>query len=153
MALMGSNRTRSGLLGIGLMRNSLGQTISNVTTTVLTFDTVDFDDLGFCNTSNERIEITRPCFIQVTTQIAWNNNGTGMRYMLISEGGTTDTTNNDSCISTTFANATNDSRHCLTSRVYKVNAGDFFETRVRQDSGGNLDVTADFWTCYAAWAR
>lgn len=114
------------------------QSISNGSTTILTFDSENFDTSNYHSTSSNTGRLTVPntgkylIFFKVT----YEGNTTGIRQILMKKNGTTD-------IGYIYAPAISVSSTGASSTLTQIvdaTAGDYFTISVYQTSGGTLSV-------------
>ncbi len=128
------------LVGAKVYKSAL-QTITSGVDTVLTFDSERFDSDGFHSTSVNTSRITIPAgmdgYYLLGCDVAFAGNATGVRRVAILQNGATELVKVD--------------LHVVSSAGVSVGtpplfnqcaAADYFEVRVLQSSGGNLDVSA-----------
>ena len=122
---------------------SADQTISNNTTTVITWNQEDYDTDGMHDnvTNNSRITIKTAGKYSALAQIVWASNSTGKRIVNI--------TKNSVVIGKMNYLASGSSQHTI-SAVDDFVVNDILEVSVFQDSGGNLDFLAAGITYFEA---
>lgn len=122
----------------GEIVNSANQSIANLTTTVITFNTVNEDTSGFYSGGSPN-RLTVPTgfagLYVVYGAIRWAANATGVRVAIITANGTTDLINQG------YQTPNSATIACNTSvcRVYRFADGDYIELKGIQESGGNLN--------------
>jgi len=111
---------------------SADQTISNSTSTIITWDQEDYDTDGMHDnvTNNSRITIQTPGKYSVMAQFEWTSNSSGKRIIDIFKNG--------SAVGKANYLASGNSQHTI-SFVGALVEDDILEVRVFQDSGGSLD--------------
>lgn len=135
-------------VGCQLYRTT-NQTISNSTQTNIAWDAEHEDSDGFHSNTTNNSRITIPTGkggkYLFNTLIKWNLNTTGRRNLFLQKNGTTLTTADWLWNPSTVEGYV----MCTVSFISSAVAGDYFEIRVNQNSGGNLDVLADgaFFNC------
>lgn len=116
------------------------QNAANATATALTYNSERFDVGGMHSTSSNTGRITIPTggggIYVVTCHIEWAANATGIREVSIRLNGAT-LLASQNVHSTTALGIT-----MSVSTIYKVAAGDYFDSYVYQTSGGILAVNA-----------
>lgn len=122
---------------------SSDQGISNNTATTLLFGSENFDTDGYHSTSSNTGRITIPTgkggYYLLFGIVKWNGNTSQRRYWSLSKNGTFIT-------GTDWLDSPGGSEGFVSQTyAYIVNAtaGDYFETRVNQGSGGTLNVQSD----------
>ena len=135
-------------VGCQLYRTT-NQTISNSSQTNMAWDAEHEDSDGFHDNSTNNTRITIPSGKDgkylFNGLIKWNANTTGRRNFLLQKNGSTVTTGdwlwNPSTVEGFVL--------CTFSFIASAVATDYFELRVNQSSGGNLDVLSDgaFFNC------
>lgn len=125
-----------------VVTNSVAQSITNDTSTVVTISTVVKDDFGLRNPAfPNRLTANFRGLWMVVGDVEWAANAVGRRQVgFLLNGAATPTFNNDHQAFTALTQGQN------TVGLYPLNAGDFVEMVVRQTSGGalNLNATSDF---------
>lgn len=117
---------------------TLPQTIPNTTATVIAFGPERYDNDGIHDSAANTSRLTAPVsgIYQITGQIAWAANATGVRQLKVTLNGATD-------IAVITASITADAAHRQQiTTLYKLEFGDYVELAVYQSSGGNLNVDA-----------
>lgn len=111
---------------------SADQTITNSTSTIITWDQEDYDTDGMHDnvTNNSRITIKTPGKYSIMAQFEWASNSTGKRII--------DIMKNSVVLGKANYLASGSSQHTI-SFVGSFVVDDILEVRVFQDSGGNLD--------------
>jgi hypothetical protein len=122
--------------------NSAAQTIANVTTTALTFDTDDFDVGSIHSTTVNTSQFTAPTgqnglYLAIGT-VSYVSNVAGRRVMFIRKNGTTNygIANTMAITDAAAASAIN------AAAVLTMVGGDYVEFTTVQASGGNLNTIA-----------
>lgn len=117
--------------------NSVGQTLTDATTTVLTADSENFDNDGMHDlvTNNSRITIQTAGRFMFTSAVSFNPNSTGNRRTNFRVNGVTDLSGQPT-ITGTATQATG----MVNTRPITLAAGDFVEVTAAQTSSGNLDA-------------
>ena len=122
----------------GEIVNSANQSIANLTTTVITFDTVNEDNAGFWNAGSPN-RLTVPAGYSglyiVYGAIRWAANAVGVRVAIITANGSTDLINQG------YQTPNSATIACNTSvcRAYRFSDSDYIELKGIQESGGNLN--------------
>lgn len=115
--------------------------------TALTFNTERYDTGNFHSTSSNTSRLTAPTagLYTVGACVAWAGNATGVRAASLRVNGT-------DVIARELVDIDSATTHTHNvSTEYQLAAGDYVEVVVAQDSGGNLNVTAngnyspEFW--------
>ncbi len=133
----GTNWTRTRGCLLGLMAN---QSIPDNTTTVIAFDSEDYDTSGFHDNAVNNTRITIPALVsrvRLSAVGSFASNVTGERILQIRKNGAQNIYNFSLDANTGIATITN---LPATTPVFDVSAGDYFEIFVLQDSGAPLDV-------------
>jgi hypothetical protein len=128
---------------------SANQTLTNNTTTLLTWDTEDFDTDSFHSTSSNTGRITIPTGkggkYLFTWNVSYTANGTQIRETALKKNGST-ITYQDFPI-----NSANSETSMTASYIASAVATDYFELFGYQNSGGDLDVRStairSFFSC------
>ena len=129
-----------------LVRLTANQSIADNSATVVSWDAAEYDDLGFWD-SGQPTRLTVPSGVskvRVSSNVRWANQSTGLR--------TADHLKNGVIFRGMGVHrqpAAQFSEHNIHSAVVEVVAGDYFEARVHQTSGGTLDVQAHEATWFA----
>lgn len=116
--------------------NSGDLTISNGTTTTLTFDSERYDTDTIHSTASNtgRLTATTAGKYVIVVSIRWAANATGVRLLQLRLNGTT-------LIGYVGQNAISAGTHDMNLvSIYNMSATDYVEARVYQNSGGNLAV-------------
>lgn len=130
--------------GVGVY-NSGNQSITNTTSTALTFDSENFDTNGYHSTSVNTSRITVPTtgYYQVSYGVEFAANVAGRRYSWISRNGTSAERFAEVIALATTGGAT----HAQSGGVLMyLTAGQYIELYVYQDSGGALNVDGNSTT-------
>ena len=116
--------------------NSANISISDSTTTALTFNTDDFDtdDLHDTSTNKDRITIKQAGKYLIVGQVVWESNSTGYRYTEIYKNGLTVLAGVDQDAVSTVGTYQN------ISTIADLSIDDYITLRTYQNSGGNLNV-------------
>jgi hypothetical protein len=123
-----------------LVTKAAVQNIANNTTTTLTFDTETYDnDTMHAGGNPERITFTTTGKYYVTVSWFWASNASGYRALYIRLNGATLLTPRD-----IRAAVNADESGGSLSFDYSFSATDYIEARAFQNSGGALDITAQF---------
>ncbi len=111
---------------------SADQTITNSTSTIITWDNEDYDTDSMHDniTNNSRITIKTPGKYSVMAQYEWTSNSSGKRII--------DIMKNNTAVGKANYLASGNSQHTI-SFIGEFLVNDILEVRVFQDSGGNLD--------------
>ena len=149
--LVQTSGTSTGLSGAGAsptavrVYRSTTQTISNATSTAISFDTEVYDHGNLWAIGNPtRLVAPVNGIYLVTVGIEWVANATGTRFLFFKKNGTTDLGPSHGQIGV----ATNDNQNRqVNSTQVKLAATDYVEVIVNQGSGGNLNLnsSADFF--------
>lgn len=133
------------------VNNSGSLSISNSTTTVLTFDSERVDVGAMHSTSVNTGRLTIPSgaggFWMVGGNVVWATNTTGRRELYIRSGGAT-------LVAGDIRSASGDFPAASINQLCFLSAGDYVELVVSQNSGGALNVTAtsayspEFWAIW-----
>jgi len=137
-----------GFVGCSLYK-STNQTLTNNTTTLLTWDSEDFDTDGFHSTSSDTGRITIPTGKGGKYLFTWNVsyavNATQIRETALKKNGSTITYQDFPITSA------NSETSMTASYIANAVANDYFELFAYQNSGGNLDVRSgairSFFAC------
>jgi len=130
--------------------NSANQSIANITTTPLGFDTEIYDTNSFHDTvtNNSRITIGAGVTeVELGFTVEFAANATGIRHAFLTKNGFTI---DPLCMQKANAASATGTIISATSGPYTVTSGDYFEVQVYQTSGGALNVTGgtgstNFW--------
>lgn len=106
------------------------QTIANVTITVVEYATV-LDNVGGLFNTPDKLYVKRAGSYFVGANVLWASNFTGQRYVTVTKSGVGAFTDRKTAI---------DATENTIGRAIVANAGDYFDLRVLQDSGANLDL-------------
>jgi hypothetical protein len=126
-----------------LVTNNAQQTISNNTDTFLTYNTETYDTDNYHSTSSNTGRLTIPSgkdgYYYVYSLVRWNNNSSGQRTMQITQG------SGQSSIGVIEATPGGVSAYIgfHQGSIRYAAAGDYFECKVNQTSGGDLNVRAN----------
>lgn len=124
-----------------VVTNTAAQTIPTATSTVVTFDTESVDVGGLHSTSSNTGRLTCPAagdgLYAVKGFVSWVGNATGGRQIAIKKNGSTQYANVIVPGNVTYGPSGG------TSIDLPLVAGDYVELVVYQDSGGNLNISAD----------
>lgn len=120
------------------------QSITTSSDTLLTWDTetLDSDSIHSTSVNTGRITIVTPGTYAIGAFVEWATNATGGRQAYIRLNGTTIIARDARpATSTTYFPS------CSPATLYPLNAGDYLEVFVYQDSGGSLNVNSSsaFW--------
>jgi hypothetical protein len=125
------------MVGCSLSRNS-DQTVSNNTSTNVTFNLESFDTNSFHDNATNNSRITIPTgyggTYEFIMRLGITTNTSGTRYLRLYKNGTL-------VIQGQFAGFTNNYSYMQTYIVSGISAADYFDMNVLQDSGGDLVVT------------
>jgi hypothetical protein len=114
--------------------NSTAPTIANNTSTLLTFDTENFDTNSFHSTSSNTGRMTIPTglggYYLVNFSMRWDPNATGDRTYKVRKNGSTDLV--------TISGPTTNFQTASKPVIINLAAGDYIELFAQQASGGNL---------------
>jgi len=131
-----------------LLTNNGSQTIPNNTDTFLTYNTETYDTDGYHSTSSNTGRLTIPTgksgYYYVYSLVRWDNNSSGQRTMQITQG------SGQSSIGVIEATPGGVSAYIgfHQGSIRYAAAGDYFECKVNQTSGGNLNVRANTNDCF-----
>lgn len=131
-----------------LLTNNGSQTIPNNTDTFLTYNTETYDTDGYHSTSSNTGRLTIPTgksgYYYVYSLVRWDNNTSGLRTMQITQG------SGQSSIGVIEATPGGASAYIgfHQGSIRYAAAGDYFECKVNQTSGGNLNVRANTNDCF-----
>ena len=129
-------------VGCQLYRTT-NQTISNSSQTNIAWDAEPLDTNGFHDNSTNNTRITIPSGKDgkylINVLVKWDLNTSGRRNLLLQKNGSTMTTADWLWNPSTVEGYV----MCTVSFISSAVATDYFEVRVNQNSGGNLDVKAD----------
>jgi hypothetical protein len=131
---------KAGLLG-ALAYTTATSPIATATNHTVAWNNELYDTAGMHDNAVNNSRLTVPAGVQsvrLTAQIMWQSNATGIRWAVIMKNGTP-TYNGSTKL---YRNAVNGSvtTLLLTSPILTVSPGDYFEVRVHQTSGGNLNL-------------
>jgi hypothetical protein len=118
--------------------SSTNPTISNNTTTIVSFNTELFDTDGFHDTSTNSSRITIPSGkagkYLITAAFPWQSNATGFRQLVMLKNGGVSSPNVEmNAIGSSAAEGS-----VLFTAILSLAVSDYVEIRVYQNSGGNL---------------
>ena len=118
-----------------LVSHSVAQTIANNTITSLAFDTelADTDSMHSTVSNTSRITANTEGLYAMFASVQFAGNTSGVRTVSIVLNGSTTLVTQDA------ENLGTNAIKLSCSTVYPLDANDYVEVRVRQDSGGNLD--------------
>lgn len=133
------------------LRNSVDITLATAVDTAVTFNTEDFDVGGMHSTAVNTSRITIPAggqgYYELGGNLRFATNATGTRRISMFVNGVTR-------IALVVLPAVTGVATCIQcSTFYQLAAGDYVELFALQDSGGNLNITADPNTSPVFWAR
>jgi hypothetical protein len=135
--------TGSGFVGCMVYRNS-AQTLSNNTQTTINWNAEQYDTNGFHDNSTNNNRLTIPSgkggYYLVNLFVAFEAASSGTRSTQIY----TDT-GDLYCNSSVITAGTPYGSSCATSAVIYMNAGQYFEAKATQRSGGNLDLSTGIY--------
>lgn len=125
-------QTRHGVRAV----HGSSQTITNNTLAILAYNAEQFDDDDMHDTvtNNSRLTATVAGRYIINTQIRWANNSAGYRIVDILLNGTTLIARKQMSPNTAAATI------ATIATIYDLAVNDYVETRVFQNSGGNLNV-------------
>jgi hypothetical protein len=120
------------------LSKSASQTLSNATSTLITWDVEAIDTDAFHSTSSNTSRITIPSgkggkYLVIAT-VTWAANNTGLRSYTLDKNGTSVTQINNANPSATTQISQQD------HHIIDLAVGDYIELSGYQNSGGNLDV-------------
>ena len=123
--------------GVQVYASATTQTIPNQTFTVLNFNVESYDTNSYHDnsTNNSRITIPTTGYYNLTAQVKFESNSSGGRAIQIYKNGSTVMSN----FAGNYAGFTSDASF-FTSINLNATAGDYFEVRAFQSSGGDLGV-------------
>lgn len=118
--------------------NSSAQTLSNGSSTTLSWDTEVRDDGGMwvVSPNPERIDIVVDGWYAVSLNVRWATNGTGVRIIRVKNSTAT-------LIDSSAGAVSGVSLTQSASSVYFLSAGDYVYAEAYQNSGGNLDIQSN----------
>ena len=125
-----------------VVSNVAAQTLTTAVNTILAFDTESYDDDSFHDNSIDNSRLTVPSGVtrvRVSAMIEFASNSTGDRSIDILTNGAIASFGAGRV--RVAAASTGETRITATTAPLNVTVADYFEARVRQDSGGNLDVS------------
>lgn len=124
--------------------NTATQSIANSTETVLTFDTDlhDYDEMHSTISNTSRIVIATTDVYKVDAALAWDANTAGDRIMRILVDGVVIVSDARRALATAGVSM----GHTISAPVMPLNAGQYVECRVWQNSGGALNVGSHYMT-------
>jgi hypothetical protein len=127
----------AGFSGAQVYASATTQSIPDSTFTILNFNTESYDTNTYHDnsTNNSRLTIPTTGYYNLTAYVTFEGNTNGGRIVQIYKNGTTVLT----YFSGNYGGFTSDSSFLTTINV-NATAGDYFEVRVRQSSGGALGV-------------
>ncbi len=124
--------------------NSTSQTIANATSTAISFDSEFFDTDSIHDVSTNNSRLTVPAGItkvNVRSYMYFDSNTTGFREIGIFKNGAT--AGNYLVADRRSASNSGADLFSVETGIISVVAGDYFETKVYQNSGGNLAIRFD----------
>ena len=115
--------------------NSTNEPVSHLTEAILAFNTESYDTADMHSTTTANSHLTAPVngIYAVSVQIVWDANAAGFRQVTLRKNGTY------VAQETTLNTGTQPTGQTLTAQV-SLQAGDFVEARVVQNSGGSVNV-------------
>lgn len=124
------------IVGARVYHNA-NQSISNTTITALAFNSERFDTDTTHDTSsnNSRLTCKTAGKYQITGQVRWASNATGIRLVFLRVNGS----DSIAAVSRLSTGTVNDDLNVTT--VWSLAVNDYVEVCVYQDSGGSLNVT------------
>jgi hypothetical protein len=137
------------------LTKSAGQTISNNTDTMVTWDVEDFDVGGYHDNSTNNTRITIPSgkagYYQINVTLGYAANATGQRCITLAKNGT------NRAYNLNIIRAVNSGGYTSVfySDVVYGAVADYFEISNFQDSGGNLNLignNGDPGACYFSFS-
>jgi hypothetical protein len=144
-AAFSSSNLPGGYLG-SLVAASTGTTTSNGAWSTIGFDVVEYNRGGFVDPvyPSRLIVPSGVNRVELAAGFRFDSNSTGDRRIQIYKNGAADTavTTQSGVVGVTILPAASASDHLMQTftPVLEVEPGDYFETRVQQSSGGNLDI-------------
>lgn len=126
------------------LSNTSSRAIPTASQTILSWDNEDVDDISGFDISTDNTKIIIPegvSYIDIHASVYWVDNSTGQRRIEIFKNGSSGISKD---IRTPIAN----SAQSVSAMMLPVIAGDYFQIRVFQSSGGNLDVLPDSSTYF-----
>jgi hypothetical protein len=128
-----------------LLYKSTNQTLTTATATNVTWDSEEYDTNDFHSTSSNTSRITIPAGVtkvKLSAMVAFSNSSTtGARYLAFRKNGSDFIGGGRITIAGTSSPVGANLLHIETP-VVVVTTGDYFEVRVWQSSGGDLDILA-----------
>ncbi|MBN8866956.1 MAG: hypothetical protein J0H98_05345 [Solirubrobacterales bacterium] len=125
-------------------KSSSVQSIPNATATPVELDTETFDTAGLYAPPDDRIVVNRDGTYQLTAQIGWAGNTTGMRQIQIKAGGSIVAFDQNSP-------GTDGVLRQTVTGLARLKAGDAVELAAQQNSGGPLDTQVNAGMVGGAW--
>lgn len=128
------------------LANTSTQSITNSTETVLTFDTElhDYDAMHSTVSNTSRITIATPGVYDVVAALAWDANVTGDRIIRIMVDGVVIVSDARRALATAGVSL----GHTICAPAMPLNAGQYVECRVWQNSGGALNVGSHYFSAH-----
>jgi hypothetical protein len=131
-----------------LLTNNGSQTIPNNTDTYLTYNTETYDTDGYHSTSSNTGRLTIPTgksgYYYVYSLVRWDANSSGQRTMQITKNAAQDSMG----VIEATPGGTSSYIGFHQGSIRYAAAGDYFECKVNQTSGGNLNVRANTNDCF-----
>ena len=124
--------------GAQVYASATSQSIANATFTILSFDKESYDTNSYHNnsTNNSRLTIPTTGYYNLAAYVTFAGNTSGGRAVQIYKNGTTVVQD----FSGNYALGSSSDMAFFCSINVNATAGDYFEIRVRQSSGGSLGV-------------
>jgi hypothetical protein len=137
------------------LTKSIGQTISNNTDTMVTWDVETFDVGGYHDNSSNTSRITIPSgeagYYQINVTLDYAANGTGQRVITLAKNGTNRAYNLNIIRAVNAGGYTS----VFYSDIVYGAVADYFEISTFQDSGGNVNIignNGDPGACYVSFS-
>jgi Tfp pilus assembly protein FimT len=120
------------------VQNSANESISNNTRTRVTFDTNVYDNSSMHSTTTNAERLTAPIagIYEISGEIEWGLSGVGQRTVIVERNGS-------SAVFALGQQATSGEPGQVISTQVRLNAGDYIDVAVVQNSGGALDIIND----------
>ncbi len=130
--------SRFGTLPAVRATNSSSEDIASGARTSLTFDTNDYDNSGMHSTSTNTTRLTAPIsgIYEISGDVFWTISSTGSRAVFIVKNGSVFV-----AVSQIPVNSASEDTGQEVSTQVNLNAGDYVELTVQQDSGSIQDVS------------
>lgn len=125
--------------------DSTGETVSTATPTVITFDTVDFDDFGLMGTNS--LVMPWDGIYLVGANVLWSSNNTGYRLIRLLLNGSTGIAGSEISADSLSANP-----HQSVSTLYHFTRGQSVVLDATQNSGVDASILASSDRSPVLWA-